>query len=152
MTNNATTIPKAKITYQEWFLEQKTRCISQAKELDDAIETANSGYAYNMEGMKVKYADFIVLAISALRYGYFGRVISRPEFIQEHLHIAKLSELYEEYVRMCNYYYNGDIPAAKLEEEAYSEMKSDGNTLITMIDDLADSLAFFVIKLKGKKS
>ena len=113
MTNNATMIPKTKITYQEWFLEQKTRCISQAEELDDAIEMANSGDAYNMEGMKVKYADFIVLAISALRYGYFGRVISRSEFIQEHLHIAELSELYEEYVRMCNYYYNGDIPTTK---------------------------------------
>lgn len=150
MTNNATMIPKTKITYQEWFLEQKTRCISQAEELDDAIEMANSGDAYNMEGMKVKYADFIVLVISALRYGYFGRVISRPEFIQEHLHIAELSELYEEYVRMCNYYYNGDIPAAKL-EEAYSDMKSDGNTLITMIDDLADSLAFFVIKMKREE-
>lgn len=150
MTNNATMIPKTKITYQEWFLKQKTRCISQAEELDDAIEMANSGDAYNMEGMKVKYADFIVLAISALRYGYFGRVISRPEFIQEHLHIAELSELYEEYVRMCNYYYNGDIAAAKL-EEAYSDMKSDGNTLITMIDDLADSLAFFVIKMKREE-
>lgn len=41
MTNNATMIPKTKITYQEWFLEQKTRCISQAEELDDAIEMAN---------------------------------------------------------------------------------------------------------------
>lgn len=161
---------ETKETYQEWFLEQKTRCISQSEELDDAIEMANSGDAYimevkkteagtmlinsgdvyNMEGMKVKYADFIVLAISALRYGYFGRVISRPEFIQEHLHIAELSELYEEYVRMCNYYYNGDVPAAKL-EEAYSDMKSDGNTLITMIDDLADSLAFFVIKMKREE-
>lgn len=150
MTNNATMIPKTKITYQEWFLEQKTRCISQAEEIDDAIEMANSGDAYNMEGMKVKYADFIVLAISALRYGYFGRVISRSEFIQEHLHIAELSELYEEYVRMFNYYYNGDIPTTKL-EEAYSDMKSDGNTLITMIDDLADSLAFFVIKMKREE-
>ena len=125
--------------------------IMEVKKTEAGIMLINSGDAYNMDGMKVKYADFIVLAISALRYGYLGRVISRPEFIQEHLHIAELSELYEEYVRMCNYYYNGDVPAAKL-EEAYSDMKSDGNTLITMIDDLTDSLAFFVIKLKGKKS
>nr|DAX60339.1 MAG TPA: hypothetical protein [Caudoviricetes sp.] len=74
MTNNATMIPKTKITYQEWFLEQKTRCISQAEELDDAIEMANSGDAYNMEGMKVKYADFMVYAVKALILGISQRV------------------------------------------------------------------------------
>ena len=65
MTNNATMIPKTKITYQEWFLEQKTRCISQAEELDDANEMATSGDAYNMEGMKV-ISSFLQYQLSVM--------------------------------------------------------------------------------------
>ncbi len=37
---------------------------------------ANIGDAYNMEGMKAKYADFMVYAVKALSYGYLGRIIS----------------------------------------------------------------------------
>lgn len=143
-------ITGAEETYRSLFRGNKEHCIKKAEDLYDVIEMADNCDECDMEDMKNKYADFIIFAGSALRYGYLGRVISRSEFIQEHLHIDELSELFVEYFYICEYYHNNDCPEAEL-EEARCQMQLSGYKLIAMIDDLADSLAFFVIKMKREE-
>lgn len=65
---------ETKETYQVWFRDCEDYCVNYSEELDDAIEMANIGDAYNMEGMKVKYADFMVYAVKALILGISQRV------------------------------------------------------------------------------
>lgn len=130
---------ETKETYQVWFRDCKDYCVNYSEEIDDAIEMANIGDECDMKDMKNKYADFIIFAGSALRYGYLGRVISRSEFIQEHLHIDELSELFEEYFYICEYYHNNDCPEAEL-EEARCQMQLSGDKLIAMIDDMAERI------------
>lgn len=141
---------ETKETYQVWFRDCKDYCVNYSEELDDAIEMANIGDAYNMEGMKAKYADFMVYAVKALSYGYLGRIISRQEFIYAHLHIAKLSDLFSTYVKDVEHYYNGKFPAEQL-DKVRNDLSYGGRRLFAMIDDLADSLAFFVIKMKREE-
>lgn len=56
---------ETKETYQVWFRDCKDYCVNYSEELDDAIEMANIGDAYNMEGMEYdmhdgqKYLDWI---------------------------------------------------------------------------------------------
>ncbi len=143
-------ITGAEETYRSLFRGNMEHCIKKAEDLDDVIEMAYNCAECDMEDMKNKYADFIIFSGSALRYGYLGRVITRSEFIQEHLNIDELSELFGEYLYICECYPNNDCPEAEL-EEARCQMQLSGDKLIARIDDLADSLAFFVIKMKREE-
>lgn len=143
-------ITGAEETYRSLFRGNKEHCIKKAEDLDYVIEMADNCAECDMEDMKNKYADFIIFAGSALRYGYLGRVISRSESIQEHLHIDELSELFGEYFYICEYCDNNDCPEAELEEARW-QMQLSGDKLTAMMDDLADSLAFFVIKMKREE-